>query len=419
MASSGVSPVRQGQDKRERVLETFDRFLSDGLALKNWFAAREASGDLKTFDLVETFNRPDRSQGFFGEVPLNDRVLPVMGVIDEVFYDQPKAPVSSKEESALWMRNQVREFVLRYFLRISDFRRPRGAVESNGGSWAEYLGPFNLRPGSEVERDGMGFSQVFLKRVGAAEIETVPTEQGLQVVDLREIGSTYEWAILRLQIYQFNVSVRPMGSASPHLQVPLKEESFLIITPDFIRNEEAPEPGVLGEYGFGYAFIRNPRRGPFAYGPGEFEAAFQTINFRVMESGETRVRMIFTSDQPQKVLNLNLDPVEWSFAMADFMSLGQASRILAPFKSVLEQMPFRDFNIDPTVSTLNLMNTLTAGQAAHQFSLSKEELYRGFLRRHSMQHYQTVLASLHTFRQIPDWLDEDSLPDWVVRGESS
>ena len=180
MASSGVSPVRQGQDKREHVLETCDRFLSDGLALKNWFAAREASGDLKTFDLVETFNRPDRSQGFFGEVPLNDRVLPVMGVIDEVFYDQPKAPVSSKEESALWMRDQVREFVLRYFLRISDFRRPRGAVESNGGSWAEYLGPFNLRPGSEVERDGMGFSQVFLKRVGAAEIETVPKEQGLQ-----------------------------------------------------------------------------------------------------------------------------------------------------------------------------------------------------------------------------------------------
>ena len=176
---------------------------------------------------------------------------------------------------------------------------------------------------------------------------------------------------------------------------------------------------MLGEYGFGYAFIRNPRRGPFAYGPGEFEAAFQTINFRVMESGETRVRMIFTSDQPQKVLNLNLDPVEWSFAMADFMSLGQASRILAPFKSVLEQMPFRDFNIDPTVSTLNLMNTLTAGQAAHQFSLSKEELYRGFLRRHSMQHYQTILASLRTFRQIRDWLDTASLPTWVTRGESS
>ncbi len=239
------------------------------------------------------------------------------------------------------------------------------------------------------------------------------------MADLREIGSIYDWMILRLQIYQFNVSVRPMGSTSPRLQVPLKEESFLIVAPEFIRNEDTPEPGVLGEYGFGYAFIRNPRRGPFAYGPGEFEAAFQTINFRVLESGETRVRMIFASDQPQRVLNLNLDPVEWSFAMADFMSLGQASRILAPFKNVLEQMPFRDFNIDPTVSTLNLMNTMTAGQAAQRFSLSKEELYRGFLRRHSMQHYQTVLASLRTFRQISDWLDADSLPLWVVLGESS
>jgi hypothetical protein len=201
--------------------------------------------------------------------------------------------------------------------------------------------------------------------------------------------------------------------------VPLKEESFLVTTPEFITNKDNPEPGVLGEYGFGYAFVKNPRRGPFAYGPGEFEVAFQTINFRVLENGEVGVKMTFVSDQPQKIVNLTLDPIEWSFTLADFMTFGQASRILAPLKDVLQQMPFRDFNLDPTVATLDLMNTITAGQAAQQLAISKEELYRGFLRRHSIQHYQAILGSLRTFRQVPDWLDAEGIPAWVVKGRSS
>ncbi len=65
------------------------------------------------------------------------------------------------------------------------------------------------------------------------------------------------------------------------------------------------------------------------------------------------------------------------------------------------------------------MNTLTAGQASEQLSFSRDELYRGFLRRHSLQHYQTVLGSLRTWRQIADWLDEGGLPEWVRRGLSS
>ena len=283
MATSARTVPEQTDGNLERVLESAEQFLSDGLALKNWFEVAEAKGTLTTFDLVETYHRPDRSRGFFGEARLENRPFPAMGVIDEVFYDQPKAPTDSREEAALWMRDQVREFVLRYFLRISDFRRPQGAVDSSGGSLAGLLGPFNLRPGTEIERDGMGFSQVFLKRCGIEEAEPVPVQEQSQVVDLREIGKIFDWVILRLQVYQFNVNVRPLGGTSPQLQVPLKEESYLIVTPDFVRNEDAPETGVLGEYGFGYAFIRNPRRGPFAYGPGEFAAAFQTINFRVLE----------------------------------------------------------------------------------------------------------------------------------------
>ena len=89
------------------------------------------------------------------------------------------------------------------------------------------------------------------------------------------------------------------------------------------------------------------------------------------------------------------------------------------FEQKLQQMPFRDFNLDPTVATLDLMNTITAGQAAQQLAISKEELYRGFLRRHSLQHYQTILGSLRTFRQVSNWLDAESIPSWVIEGRSS
>ena len=175
----------------------------------------------------------------------------------------------------------------------------------------------------------------------------------------------------------------------------------------------------MGEYGFGYAFVKNPHRGPFAYGPGEFEAAFQTINFKVMETGETRVFMTFVSDQPEKIMNLNIDPVNWSFSLADMMSFGMTSRVFKPIKHLLDEMPLKAENVDPTIPALNFLNSVTGGQAGEMLDMRKETLYKGFLTQHSMQHYQTLLGSLRTWRQIPDWLDAEALPDWVVSGESS
>ena len=411
------SEAKVGDDRW--ILENSGAFLSDGLALKRWFDSRERTEGYSSFDLVRTYNRPDRSRGFFGQAALESRSMPVMGVIDEVLYDRPKAPVRSRAQSAKWMRDQIREFVMRYFLRVSDFRRPQLVPDDGGGVLADLLEPISWRPSEEIERDGMAFSQVFSRGGGSADFEPTPPDERSRVLDLREVGSVRDAVILRLEVYQFNVAMRPLGVSGPQFLVPLKEESYLIVSPDFIRCVDDPEDGVLGEYGLGYAFIKNPRRGPFAYGPGEFEAAFQTITFRVLEGGETWVKMAFVSDQPRKIVNLTLDPVQWSFTLADFMSFGQASRILAPFKTVLEQMPFRDFNLDPTVPALDWMNTLTAGQASQQLSISREELYRGFLRRHSLQHYQTVLGSLRTWRQIPDWLDESALPEWVRTGASS
>jgi hypothetical protein len=276
-----------------------------------------------------------------------------------------------------------------------------------------------MKPKEEVERKGMGFTQMYYKRCDTGEIGKFPEEGSSAILDLREIGTTYDWVVVKLRVFDFSVTMKPLGPDLPHVSMPLKEESYLVLTPEFITNVDNPEPGVLGEYGFGYAFVKNPHRGPFAYGPGEFEAAFQTINFKVMETGETRVFMTFVSDQPEKIMNLNIDPVNWSFSLADMMSFGMTSRVFKPIKHLLDEMPLKAENVDPTIPALNFLNSVTGGQAGEMLDMRKETLYKGFLTQHSMQHYQTLLGSLRTWRQIPDWLDAEALPDWVVSGESS
>ena len=416
--ANGASAALNEEDRT--ILDSVERFLADGLALKNWWEQVDATDGYKNrFPLVHTFRRPENSYGFLETASLNDRAIPVMGVVDEVFYDRPKTTEQHQAAMAELMRDQIREFVLHYFMRVSDFRLPQEHVEAATSDIPSYLAAISMRPKEEILCKGMGFSKSFYKMHDTGEIGKFPEEDASQVIDLREIGTTYDWIILKLQVFDFTVSMKPMGTDGPQMTMPLREEGYLILTPDFILNEDNPEPGVLGRYGFGYAFIKNPTRGMFAYGPGEFEVAFQVINFQVSDTGETHVTMAFTSDQPERVMNLKLDPVNWSFSIADLMSFGMTSRVLRPLKEMLDDLPLKADNLDPTLPSISLLNQFTNGQAAEKLAISQEQLFKGFLVKHSMQHYQTILGSLRTWRQIPDWLDEASLPEWVIDGHSS
>ena len=50
--------------------------------------------------------------------------------------------------------------------------------------------------------------------------------------------------------------------------------------------------------------------------------------------------------------------------------------------------------------------------------ISTETLEKLFLMQHFKQHYQTIVGSMLTWRQIPNWLDTPSLPSWVISGLS-
>src|ERR1700738_87910 len=79
------------------LLATVDRYLSDALLLKKWFERADCDRRYaRCFELERTFNRPDKSYGFFDEVELSGGRVPVMGSVQDMMYDRPRAPLGSR-----------------------------------------------------------------------------------------------------------------------------------------------------------------------------------------------------------------------------------------------------------------------------------------------------------------------------------
>lgn len=403
------------------LLHSVDSYLTAGLQLKQWWEQTSATNAFATrFDLGLTFNRPDTGYGFFDCAQVCGQPMPVLGNFQTMFFDNPKVPSDQTEEAAQRMREQLREYVLHYFMRVSDFRQPQGFVEDARPVTSPYLRPFSLCTQEDLRRIGFGFSQHFYKLRGSNQIGRFPEEEQHAIVDLREIGSKYEWIVVRVRIFDFNFTYMPFGSGSPQVVLPLSEASYLVLSRDFITHTDHPAPGVLGRYGLGYAFIKEPTSGLLAWGPGQFDAAIEIMDFLVFEDGSIRAEMVFVADRPKRLLNLSLNPVDWSFSLADLMTFGLSSRLLAPLQGMLDQLLFRGGNVDPVYAFIWLANVVSGGQAAQRLCLSTEELDKQFLVKHFMQHYQTAAGALHTWRQIPNWLvGEANLPQWVARGTSS
>lgn len=402
------------------VINSVEGFLNDGLALKRWWEQADATNSYaQQFPLDREFNRPAGAYGFFDQVQLPSGMLPVMGNVQDMFYDQPRSPTRQQRESAEWMRDQIRQFVLHYFMRISAFREPEAYVPERRIVPPSYLERFSLCPQEDILRRGFGFRQLYYKLSATGEVGKFPTRERPAIIDLREIGTKYEWIVLRVKIFDFNFTFKPFGPSGPSVSLPLNEQSSLIMSREFIQDEKNPEPGVLGRYGMGYAFVRELKPSLTAYGPGEFRAAIETFKFDVSESGEITVRMVFVADRPEKVLNLSLDPVNWTFGLSDLFTFGLTSRLLSPVKSILDRLPTNVATFDPVFPSISALNTLTANQASEVLCISKETLETEFLVKHFMQHYQTMVGSLTTWRQVPDWLDSAALPEWIVAGRSA
>jgi hypothetical protein len=392
------------------VLERVEGALADGLALKSWWEQTHANNSYaQVFEIIREFNKSDDSFGFFDSVELPyGGETPVMGTVDDSLYDY------TQRASIERVRDEFREFVLRYFMRVSDYREPQAYGEPRGRT--KYMTGLSWCPQEVDSGRGFGFTQHYYKLRATGEIGKFNRHDANAIVDLREIGEKYEWIVLKVRIFNFNVNVPVPGIEEARLVIPLLEESYLVVNRDFIDNDDAPADGVTGRYGFGYAFIRSPETGLLAYGPGEFGAAIEMIRFEARSDGAIRARLVFLVNRPANILNVTFDPIDWSFRAADFFSFGITKPFFAPFRSLFQNLPFRIGGVDPLGAYVTAANGFTGGAAAEELCISREQLEKIFLVQHFMQHYQMLVGSLLTWRRIPNWLDEAALPEYVVSG---
>jgi hypothetical protein len=320
------------------------------------------------------------------------------------------------------LQKQFRQFVLGYLTHVTSFRQPEAYIEkSPSTSGPRKSNPLSWCPEEAPDRQGFGFSQLYYKLKGSGKLGKFPSDQHYAIVDLRELATTYEWIVAKVRIYAFDLRFQPFGSARPELIVPLDEETHVILSGDFISDRTSPgEEGSLGTYGLGYGMLHiDDRKSVLAYGPDHFDVGFQTIDFTMLPTGATSVRMVFVVNRPERLLRVPIRPFEWSFALADVFSLGLASKIFAPVKSMLQRISPDLGSFDPILTFVSLANAISAGQAAKQLCISREQLDKEMLLQHFMQHYQMILSSLLTWRFIENWLDKASLPPWVINGQSS
>ncbi len=402
-------------ETEDRLMKAVPEALADGVALLDWWRKTDPGMAYRQhYQETKTQNRPDdESYGFFDsvELPSADKAVQVNGNVQEMFYDEPKAPPDSEGAADEWMHGQIREFILKYFMRISDFRQPELA-EGDGR-------------GDEVT--GFGFSQLYYKRRGGEIGKFAEGEQD-KIIDLRRFQEEYEWIVLKNPIFGFGFGFKllgPMfenliGVSGPEVNLPAKVFNYLVISNDFVVNEPSSEgdEDIAGRYGFGYAFVNDPEPSVYGYGPGQLQPAFEQMVWEVHKSGKVRVRAAFVAQEPDAILKLSVDPMAWGFQFTKAVG-GEVPGFLKPVKKFWDGLPLTNLSFDPVLPAVGLLNTLSAGQAGRVFGLSKDKIIKEALFIHFLQHYQTIVGSLQTWRQIKDWTAPDDLPEWVVSGVSS
>lgn len=401
------------------IIQDVERALADGLNLRQWWEKVDATNSYDNqFDLVRTYNKADRGLGFMDVASLNGKAFPVMGVLQEMPFDNPKQAAPEA------VRDEFRQFILHYFLRVSSFQLPdfyvgEGAIKHS--DVRHFIQPFSLCPESTDARGGFGYSQLYYKLKGSGLIGKFPRKDEYRIIDLRQIGEQYEWIVLKTRVFDFNISFSPFGPNAFTINIPLNEETYLAINQDFITNRDNPTPDLLGQYGVGYVLLKPaPHKSFFAYGPGYFTAGFQLIDFEVSKSGQTRSRMIFVANRPQQVLSVDINPVELSFGLADFMSFGLTSRIFGPLRNILERFSPVISGVDPVGAYMWIADLLTANLASEQLCSSLQTLeVNPMLLTHYMEHYRLVVGALMTWRRVQNWFERDEIPESIIKGISS
>ncbi len=426
-ARERIRPLLSSEDRQ--VIAAAPRALEAAVELRRWWERLdEADAYADRYTETFVFRRPeDSSFGFFEQAELPSGKLPIIGNVQRMRYDRTKAGTSARA-----MQRQIKAFVLEYFMRVSDYRRPQPVPEPGQTALPGVLRYFDRRPSAEYKAGGFGYGQLYYRLRESGEVGRFPRREAARrhdvelpprdaIIDLGELDGAYEWIVVKNPIEDFGFVFAPFGVRGPQLKIPVKAANHLVLSRDTVTiDEEDRGDGILGRYGIGYGFIKDAGKpGILAYGPGQLEPALQLIVWEVHASGEVFVRMTFVSRAPEALLNISLNPMQWGFALSDLVAPAAASRWLDPFRKLADGMPFSGVMVDPVLPGVNLLNRLTGNAAERFFGISERDIDKELLYLHFMQHYEAVLGSLQTWRQVEDWARASGLPEWVRTGVSS
>jgi hypothetical protein len=399
-------PATDLNDEEVALVAAVDDSLALGLALKSWWEKKDADNTLgERFELVRSYNPAERAYGFFDTATIRQGSFSVMGLLQEMAFDCPKST------DTRGLQSQLREYVMRYFMRSTAFTAP---IPYTGRIFGEPPGLilgllFNNTPNEALR--GFGYTQNYYKTLDG-NIGAFDAGNQHDIVDLRTIGTRFEWIMLQVQLFNFVVPFKPLGENLPQIGIPLQEKTWIVINKDFVVDKP-------GEYGLGYALLRGGETSAasiLAYGPGRFQLGFQTIHFKMdPATGATRVSLAFASNKPQKIMNIPYDPVGLGFRALSTVTLGYLDQYTKYLTSYLPGF-LTPSGVDPMQLYIAAANYATAGAASQHFGINKAELDRLFLLQHFNQHYQMILGAQSTYHTVPDWLAAASIPDWVRSG---
>jgi hypothetical protein len=408
-------------DDDRSYLSVLDLQVAQDLQLYAWWRQADATRSYtEYFPLVADEHGLGGVNGFFGEAPIGSQTMPVMGVVQEIFYDRPRVPPGQERQAAEWIRRQVQEFALGYYMRIEKSVAALNYAEpGQGGLVGPPVFSSGERQPAAPSLSGFGNFQTFYKLRDGGRIGQFPPSQQKAIVDLREIGPVYDWILLKMKIYDFDWTwnLGSSGSQWPTVGVPLGQTLHLVLVPELISNEESPAPGILGRYGPGVAFLKLPEDDSFvAYGPDQIQPSFEQARFEVHADGQVRVRIPWVTNQPSKIFNIPLNPLKLGLALTDRVTNGLGSRLLgalpAPLRGIVQAGP----GFDPVMTSIPVTNLLTGGWAKKELCISSSQLKKEMLFLHSAQNYRTVLDSLLAWNEVRDWLDPAQIPPWIKTG---
>lgn len=412
------------------LIDQAETFLARGLEIYRWFqGARKNESFAHRFKLFDQFHRPDTNYGFLDDITVAGEPFPVLGTVQTTHYAQPKLPptatAKAKRDGIEWMRDQIREYMLRYFMRVASYRAPQFTPAKPDREPPAFLRrlpfPVNFGAAGPVGQRGWGYRQLYYKR-SDGEVGKFEKSEQTAIVDVREVGPKYEWVILEVHVFDFTFPVPPFV-ADGQFQVgfPIKSVVKVVLSRDFVVDEADPEPGVIGRYGWAYAFIRGESHPKIllGYGPDDLGPAFMSFHFDVLDTGEARLFNGFAANQPTEILNVSANPAEWGLAAAEVLSVGTLKPVLDPIRSWVRRLPFGNASLRPVFNGIRLANFLSGGLAARELSISRKRLLELVVAIHFLDAYHFAIGSMETWNQIPDWTDTKNLPRWVIEGRSS